>query len=383
MRRRPLWLALLLMSAALRADDRVLVPAKVNGQDVQLWFDTGFGAGFGLWRAIADQWKLKLEAPPPGFVTKPGEIALAKTEPIPLEIFGQTLPALPFFVMEPPSYIPTASAGLVGWAAVRDNIIALRLGEAHVSTLPSLPADTRRWTKLAVDHERPTLVLFLPAPAGKPAAAVLVDTGMDDGVHLAPAKWREWRAAHRRSPATMDAHVTLMTGLVVREQCWADDLDLGGLTLHGVVVSEAESGEMDAVGPNFLATFGYGALRRLDLTVDARNGVAYARSRTDRGVGFEHNRLGVVFVPASPDNEALVAHVAVNSPAAAAKIRDGDVLLKIDQLDVTPWRTQPGILPLGRFWSQPANTKLALTLRRGAQVTRVEVVLKDILGPAR
>jgi hypothetical protein len=56
------------------------------------------------------------------------------------------------------------------------------------------------------------------------------------------------------------------------------------------------------------------------------------------------------------------------------------VLLKIDRLDVTQFRTQPGILPLTRFWCQPAATKLNLELRRGAEIFRTTVELRDLLG---
>ena len=66
---------------------------------------------------------------------------------------------------------------------------------------------------------------------------------------------------------------------------------------------------------------------------------------------------------------------------SALVVRNGDVLLRIGNLDVTKWRTDPTVLPLSRFWEQPAGTRLDLTLRRGEQVLKINVPLRDILSP--
>jgi C-terminal processing protease CtpA/Prc len=74
----------------------------------------------------------------------------------------------------------------------------------------------------------------------------------------------------------------------------------------------------------------------------------------------------------------LVAHVIQGSPAYEAGVRDGDVLLRIGDLDVTKWRTDPRVLPLSRFWSGPAGTILHLGLKRNGQGLDVEVALQNI-----
>jgi C-terminal processing protease CtpA/Prc len=76
----------------------------------------------------------------------------------------------------------------------------------------------------------------------------------------------------------------------------------------------------------------------------------------------------------------LVAHVLAHTPAFEAGIRDGDVLLKIEDLDVTKWRTLPGILPLARFWTRPPGTRLGLTLKRQSNLYRATLVLREILS---
>ena len=86
-------------------------------------------------------------------------------------------------------------------------------------------------------------------------------------------------------------------------------------------------------------------------------------------------------MPGGVNKNDLVAHVVKNSPADKAGLRDGDILVKIDQLDVTVWRTQPEILPLCRFWEQAPGTKLRLALRRNEVPVVAEVELRNILGP--
>src|SRR5690242_15954824 len=81
-------------------------------------------------------------------------------------------------------------------------------------------------------------------------------------------------------------------------------------------------------------------------------------------------------------NDDLIAHVVDGSPAHEAGIRNGDVLLKIADLDVTRWRTDPTVLPLSRFWQEPAGTKLRLTIRRGNETPEISVLLRNILPPS-
>jgi C-terminal processing protease CtpA/Prc len=80
---------------------------------------------------------------------------------------------------------------------------------------------------------------------------------------------------------------------------------------------------------------GLEALKRLDLIVDGKHGMAYLRPKQTRSVPGDHNRLGAVFVPRDDQSDDLVAHVLEGSPAFEAGIRNGDVLLSIGGRDLT------------------------------------------------
>jgi len=75
---------------------------------------------------------------------------------------------------------------------------------------------------------------------------------------------------------------------------------------------------------------------------------------------------------------SLVGHVVKSGPAYAAGIRDGDILLRINNVDATKWRTDPGVMPLSRFWDQPAGAELNLELMRGGKKIGVSVTLQEI-----
>jgi len=75
----------------------------------------------------------------------------------------------------------------------------------------------------------------------------------------------------------------------------------------------------------------------------------------------------------------LIAHVLERSPAAEAGVRNGDVLLKIGERDVTGWRTDKNRGQMKDASQSPAGTKMELTLLRDSKEIKITAVLRDIL----
>lgn len=362
-----------------QAEERIWLEAQINQKPVRLIFDTGASTLI-LFPQSAQRLGLKVTPPPPDAALGPGDVLGGRTEECSFTLQRTTIKTR-FAVIETPAYLHwTDEDGVVGWPPVSSNIFRIDAGARTVTLLAEVPEEAGTWTKLRVKKE-PVLCLEAGHEQGAAPSVIVLDTGASGGAALNPQKWRAWRAAHAGQPATMEAIFMPGAGLVVKEQMWARELPLGDLLLAEVPVIEANSAEMSVASTQLEASLGLAALKRLDLIVDGKQGVAYVRPRTSAPLPYEHNRLGAVFVPRHPQASDLVASVADGSPAAEAGIRNGDVLLKIGELDVTTWRTDPTILPLSRFWMRPAGTKLKLGLKRGTETLQLTVALRKILPP--
>ena len=360
------------------AENRILVPVKINDQPVNFIFDTG-ASGAVLWQSAATRLGLRTTPPPPGSIAKPGAVLASLTEPVKVELLDQVLPSVQLGVIANPPQ-PVDNDGFIGWPSLRRTRLLFHGATLHFEVVRAVPPETSQWLKLREDTDWRVLSLELPANGTGKTAHLGIYSGNPDGVFFNPETWTRWRADHANSPSSLLAYYMPGAGLVVTEVIWADEVELQGVTLHGVPVSCMNTSEVHDYPPGTLAVVGLAALRRMDMVFDG-TGAVYVQTASTPPPAYVHNRLGAVFMPDVAGNDALVAHVAAGSPAAKAGLRFGDMLLKIDQLDVTAWRTQPGILPLSRFWEQPAGTPVHLTVLRGKKKLTVDIVLRNLLGP--
>ncbi|PHQ61758.1 MAG: hypothetical protein COC08_03730, partial [Maribacter sp.] len=245
------------------------------------------------------------------------------------------------------------------------------------------PPETLDWLKLREKHDHSILAFELPERTNSQPSFMGVDTGSPHGVRIAPELWTQWRKDHPHAPTTLSAYVMFEIGLVVSEETWADTIDLNGLKLNNVPVGPMNLHEKQIYPEGTIAVIGLQALRQMDAYFDNANHEIFVNPLDTAPVKYPHNMIGAVFTPAGLDGGSLIAHVVKNSPAADAGIHNGDVLLKIDDLDVTPWRTTLGILPLSRFFAQAPSTVIDLTLRRDGKTMVTNVTLKIILGPTQ
>jgi PDZ domain len=211
---------------------------------------------------------------------------------------------------------------------------------------------------------------------------IVVDTGDQSGISLNSREWREWTATHTNRLKTLTAYYTPGAGLQVREEVWAKEISFGRLILTDVSIHEASVDQVAIGSAKCRASFGLAALKRLDLIVDGKKGVAYLKPKKTPAGSYQHNRIGAVFVPADLEkSDDLIAQVLDGSPAFEAGIRNGDVLLRIEKYDITRWRTSSeGISPNQTFESA-AGSKVNLTLKRGVKEYQTTVVLRDLIGP--
>ena len=370
----------LFLAAAARADDRLWLEARINGQQSRLIFDTGADRVI-LFPQGVKRLGLTVTQSPPNGSPGDGRVAIGFSELCDLTLW-QTTVRTRLAVLEMPTYLHMGADGVIGWGPLSKNVLQLDASALRAEFLEEVPPESKNWLSLQICTN--SGFLFLKTPVlDSSNAVVLVDTGFVGGVALSPQKWREWKTRHAGEPTTLDSYFMPGAGLVVKEQMWASKLALGPLSLTDVPVMEANSAQVAVGGAGYQASIGLTALKRLDVIIDGCRGMAHLHAKQAPVPDYVQNRLGAVFVPTLPLQDALFARVVPHSPAFEAGIRDGDVLLKIDKLDVTNWRTRPGILPLARFWEEPAGTRLCLTLERRGVPYSTTVRLREILSASQ
>lgn len=353
------------------ADDRIWLDGKINGKRVHLAFDTGC-PGYALWSGTIKKLGLKF-IPDPTNEYSPGVLA-GFTEECDLKVAG-THGKMRFLVLDQPGYVFPDCDGLIGWPFIGDSVLQIDAIHKKIDFLSEIPKKAREWTRLRVFTNFYRLDLELPSVEGT-NGVVSIDTGWGCGLALPESDWRQWMSSHPQSPTTLQAEYLAADGFGIPEQAWADEIAVGPIVLNGVPIEESGPALLKEVGPQFRGRLGLTALKRLDLIVDAKNGWAYFRPRTTPPPPFDHNRLGAVFRPAGAYTNRAVALVVKGSPAYEANVRDGDILVQVNDIKVTSWSERW----INQFY-RPAGSKLELTLERNGETFKTTATLRDILKP--
>lgn len=354
-----------------RADERIWLDGKINGKRVYLAFDTG-SSGFALFSGVVKKIGLKFIPDPTN--DYPSGVLGGVTEVCDLQMAGARGKTR-FMVLDQPGYIFPDFDGLIGWNFIGERVLQIDAIHRKIDFLSDVPKKAKNWNRLRVFTNFYRLDLELPTASGT-NGVVCIDTGWQDGLALPDSDWQQWRSSHPESPTTLQAEYFPGEGFGIPEQAWADEIAIGPIVLKGVPIEQSGPARLKEVGPQFRGTLGLAALKRLDLIVDAKNGWAYFRPKTTPPPPFDHNRLGAVFRPAGEYTNRAVALVVKGSPAYEANVRDGDILLQVNDVKVTSWSERW----MNQFY-RPAGSKLELTLERNGETFKTTATLRDILKP--
>jgi len=312
------------VAAASRLESCVVFPnATINGQPARLILDTG-AEMTSLSELGARHLGVKIALPAAkSNISTPDNSRLALSESVKIAAAGETFTAQLLLL----NMLDDPIDGLIGWPEVRDNILVFDAAKHTVSSVPNLPPETADWIKLKV-HSGTMLILEIPLPDGT-KGNLEVDTGSDSGAVLPQSQWQAWKAAH--PGAAISSKAFYMPGTIAGrhqisdEESWADEVQLGSLTITHVPVSGASTAEAD-VTEKYAGTLGLDALARLDLVVDGKNGFAYLRPKAESA--DEKN--------APPNTEALSGGWKIAGPmplkidgvfavSGGAKIKHGNI----------------------------------------------------------
>ena len=365
---------LIAMMGSMAADDQILVEAGVNDQPVRLTFDTGAEAT-ALYSRAAKRLNVKVSADSSSAAVRPGSVPPIFSEKTQLS-FGESTGQMRFLIVKIPPPMKPPSDGVLAWYTLRKSIIRIDAAAKSFHGLPELPADIDEWRKWPLIPNSRLLAFNARTETGEDVA-IHIDTGTDNGIQLSGDRWKKWRSELKDPHCTNEAAFTPGIGLRVYETCWADKIVIGDFSLKNMPVIQNPP-EFDSLIDNLGATVGLHGLSCFDVIVDGKNGFIYVRTKKAPTAKYQYNRLGAVFVPAGAASNDLVAHVVKDGPAHRAGIRNGDFLLRINKLDVTKWRSDPRVLPLWRFWSRPAGTRMDLTIGSANSTRKVTVKLKEI-----
>ena len=363
-------------TAFAKVEERIAIDAEVNGKPVRLVFDTGAECTF-IYRHTAKRLNLSVTDPPQCVRLKPGAVLMGRSEECRIAMLNSTMIGR-LAVVDVPSFLARQNEdGVLSWNEFRDVILRIDADNKTVTGLAALPRDIDQWTKWNLRADSNLLAFYLPG-ISKTNGTILIDTGSSLGVELSPELWEEWQKEHPDQPSTLIGRGTPVNPFLVYVECWAKELTIEGFSIHDVPVMQADPGIKYAL-QNHLATLGLFALTKFDIIVDRKHGAIYTRAHRDSKTAYQYNRLGAVFSPRDMKGQDLIAHVAEKSPAYSAGIRNGDILLSVDNIDVTKWRTAPEIL-IASWFREPADTELQLSLERNGKRFETIVILKDILS---
>jgi len=369
-------LLVLCFPAISKAEERLAIDAKVNGKPVRLVFDTGAERTI-IFRHVAKRLNLSVTNVPQGTQVKPGRVLTGISEECRIAMLNSTITGR-FGVVDVPSFLTRDVDGVLSWKDVQNAVFRIDGNNKILTGLTALPRDIDQWTKWNLRADSNILAFHL-AKTSQTNGTIAIDTGSPFGLQLSPELWEEWQREHSDQASTLLAHGTPANPIQVSPEYWTEQLSIGGFSIDNVPVMQSIP-EMKHFFKDHLATLGLFALTRLDVIIDNRNNTIYLKKNRNSKASYPYNRLGAVFVPKDMQGKDLIAHVVEGSPAYSAGIRNRDILLSIDNLDVTKWRTDPRVLPLSRFWKRSADTKLRLSLERNDKRFETIVILKDILS---
>jgi hypothetical protein len=343
----------------LASDERLTLNAKINGETIRLAFDTGMPTALTILSPTAKKLSLKTE-----------ERNGRKYAFFTIYIAGHEFINAQALVMDS---IPFPDIdGVVGWPALLGNIWRVQWENMSLSIMPSIPKEILSWHSLKLAAQIPVATaLFFENSDG----LVYLDTGHSGGIALSEPRWNKWVQENSHLPRTLKSgYLPAAGGFFLTELSWTNSFKLGPLEIPCVVV------EKNVIKwPKLEAVLGIEALKHFEIVFDLMNNRIYLKKRPYSSEKFPHNRLGATFLPSSLESDRLVGYVLKNSPAYKAGLRSGDILLKVDDTDMTHWKTDPTIWKR-EFWEAKPGTKYILEVDRNTKKHKFKVTLEEILN---
>ncbi len=206
------------------------------------------------------------------------------------------------------------------------------------------------------------------ADGAKATGRFEIDTGSMDALNL-NAPFADANAILSRTAGTFSAHGRSIGGETDARLTRVAALQIGDLRIPDPVASIVND-EVDRAGQISAET-----LRRFTVTFDYSRGIVHLAANRQFSAPFEFDMAGWFIVASGPDlAQRQVFVVLEGSPAAAAGVKEGDLLLSIDGGDA---QTIP-LDDIRALFKEPGKT-FTVMLRRNGSVLSATITTKRLL----
>ncbi|ABF88131.1 hypothetical protein MXAN_6280 [Myxococcus xanthus DK 1622] len=196
---------------------------------------------------------------------------------------------------------------------------------------------------------------------GRPPIPVLFDVGNGGALSLFPAYWQQaGLLTERRSSRTLSGAVG---GLRERDVATLKDIQLAGITLKDVPTVFDDAGKSISASDRLLGNLGLAVLGRFRMITDyATDTLMLVPDARALRQPFRKDRSGLIALPA--EGRLVVKLVAPGSPAAGSGWKEGDEIIAIDGKPIGP---DYAGTELARWRYRAAGQTVMLTLKDGSK----------------
>ena len=362
-------------------ENAIIVDAKVNGRNVSLMFDTGFGGSVDVDESIdlgPATGKMTLR----DFV---GEMQASTVKLTNLNLGAKkiNIQGLSEAVVSPPSNYSLAynthCDGLMGFEVIQNNVTEINYEKKKFVFYPSsvdiskrIPDNKRTFLAKLLPIGQNSLMISVDSPSGKKMALAL-DTGnafyatTHKDVLERVGLWDAGRIAKYMSESgvasgTVDSWTYKMSSanvftVPVKDSYW-DVIDL-----------PSSSAEGDG-------TVGYGFLSNFNITIDFARRRVWLENFTGKAANEMEGETGITAGYNRQIKKTEIIRVGPNTPGEDAGIKEDDLLLGVGNVDTVGM----GYRRLRKLLRGPIGSKVTLVISRNGSLKRVEVVRKALIN---
>jgi len=231
------------------------------------------------------------------------------------------VPALIYDFGEMSSHLGVRIDGLLGFPLFRQSLLTLDYPNSRVVLTPAT-SETRQ-PGVAVSFNNEERIPVIPLGIGDRTFAALIDSGSDAAISLNPVGLEPGYAVAPRDAGLVET----LTGTRDRHLARLDEtVTLAGYALKDPIVDVIDD----------LSSIGGGTLKNFTVTFDQSRNQATFRHDGPIPITFDSQKsVGLAF--SKTPAYWRVAAVIPGSPAAAAGVREGELITKIDGDSVSTW----------------------------------------------